>query len=462
MKKPDVRSRSGRIWRKRWSRRERSPRCSSPSGSTATPEARPGSAPATASFSARGDRAGRVDHRPAGRQRAGGAGQQPALQQRQPLDQLRRLPPAGVGARGERSEVGARRIHEDPIVARAEVGLGGVGDDDAHVRDPGPLAELLDLGGALRVDLDARHLAAGSDPLGELGRLDPRARRRGRGRARPGRGSSSATTACDPRDCGTRSPVSTRALTACPALRDDERRVRVEQAAAARAAHLDPGLAQRCRHPLRVAGAKRGLRRLVHRPQQRAGAGGAELVPEHPRQPVGIGERDGGAERRRVVEAAEQRLALGRGAAKDRVHEAGGGPRLRRRAAVATHPRLRELDRLIDGGVVRGRVREADLEQAEPQRGECPGVDRAGAAAGQPGEQGVARPAPLDGAVGEPPALRELAAAELVARSGRAERAVGPRVVLERPPDHLVRGPPRRRDPDSLGAHSSGSGRPRR
>ena len=133
MKKPSVRSRSGRVWRKRGSRREREP-------GMARAEVVGAQRPIACSergdpplVLAHGDRAGRVDERARrAPSAAAAAGQDRRLEPGQPLDQLGRLSPASVGARGERAEIGAGRIHEDAIVAPAEVGARGVRFDHAN------------------------------------------------------------------------------------------------------------------------------------------------------------------------------------------------------------------------------------------------------------------------------------------------------------------------------------------
>ena len=72
------------------------------------------------------NRAGRIDERAAGRERSRSASQYASLKIGEARWVLRILSPAGVGTRGERSQVRARRIHENAIVATAEVGLGRV------------------------------------------------------------------------------------------------------------------------------------------------------------------------------------------------------------------------------------------------------------------------------------------------------------------------------------------------
>src|SRR5215218_763808 len=168
---------------------------------------------------------------------------------------------------------------------------------------------------------------------------------------------------------------------------------------------------------------------------------------------------DGGALRARVVEGGQDVGALGGGAAKQRVHEPGGGPRPAGRRARAPHAGLRQLDRLIDRGVLR-RLREEELVEAEAKRGEGRVVDLAAAAPGEQPDHVIARRPPLDRAVGEPPSLGEIATAELGPRGRGGEGAVGPGTVLERPADHLVGHPPG--DANVAHAASRGTRWPRR
>ena len=122
MKNPVVRSRSGRSCRQRGSSGE----ASSGRGRRG-PRARAPAAPRRRRREQRrdpvlvlaaGDRAGRVDER----RRRGAAPRGRARRIRvldlgQPLDRLRRLAPAGVGARGEGAEVRAGRVEQDPVEA---------------------------------------------------------------------------------------------------------------------------------------------------------------------------------------------------------------------------------------------------------------------------------------------------------------------------------------------------------
>ena len=166
---------------------------------------------------------------------------------------------------------------------------------------------------------------------------------------------------------------------------------------------------------------KRRLRGLVHRRHQQPRLGLAQLRPPHPRQPLGVGVGDRRARRRRVVEAREQLVALGRGAAQQRVDESRSGAGAPVRGAAAPGAVLGELDGLIDGGVVGGLGLE-ELEQAEPQRGERRGVDAAAAPAGEHPHEVVGGAAPLHRAVSQAARLRELARVQLQPRRRRPRR----------------------------------------
>ena len=242
------------------------------------------------------DRAGRVDERAAW-------AQGPAARRRirrwsaaRRSTSLGRLAPARVGPRGERAEVGAGRVHEDPVVARAEsASVASATSTTVTLRAPERGAELGDLGGA------------------RAGRARPRRPRRGRPSARrsrsvlipgpaqrsstcsPGCGSSSSTTACEPRVCGHQlaGRRSRRGHRRRRRRVDDERLGRVEQPAGPGPADLDRRrLAAR---PRAAAGRARSVltRSAVSAgsfiaAMQRAAPRRAELLPPHPRQPLGV------------------------------------------------------------------------------------------------------------------------------------------------------------------------------
>ena len=177
MKNPSVRSRSGRVCRKRGSR---------PSGelgvggaeivgpdrgvvARAAPRAAPRSR-ARRSCRSRRRACPRGCRAPAARAQDG------LLYPSQALDQLGRLPPPCVGPGGERAEIGAGRIHEDPIVAATEVGACSVRFDHPDADDAQPLAELAQLAGPAGVELDGDDLALVSHSGRDRGRLDARRR----------------------------------------------------------------------------------------------------------------------------------------------------------------------------------------------------------------------------------------------------------------------------------------------
>ena len=174
MKKPAVRSRCGSSCRKRPSRRDASRGCAAPRSSALDVRGIARELGGDGLVLAGRDRAGRVDERAARGQRPGRADEQPALQRGEPLARLGRLAPARVGARGERPEIGAGRVQEDPIVARAEVGLAPRRRPRPGAQvDPGAGAELAHLLGPARVDLDRDQLAPVLHPGRDRGRLDP-------------------------------------------------------------------------------------------------------------------------------------------------------------------------------------------------------------------------------------------------------------------------------------------------
>ena len=177
MKNPSVRSRSGRVWRKRESRAEASSGWTAPRSSATHARARASSAAIRSSFSRARDRAGRVDERPAGAQRRGRPREDRLLDRGEALDQLGRLAPAGVGPRGERAEIGAGRIHENAIVAASEVGARGVCLRRTRTRvAPSRPPSSRELARPRGVELDRDDLALVSHPRRDRGGLDPRGR----------------------------------------------------------------------------------------------------------------------------------------------------------------------------------------------------------------------------------------------------------------------------------------------
>ena len=443
MKKPVVRSRSGRSCRQRRSRGEarpgaRAPRSSTSSGGT-SPAARHRAARRSGPRS-RGGRSCRSRRRacrpaaaPARRQ------QRPPLHPRQPLDRPRRLAPAGVGPRGERAEVRAGRVEQDAVEAGRHRQRRRVGLDHGDAAQPEPPR----LGGDLRrpAGSSSTEITSPRSPIRAAiwPVLIPGPAQRSR-TCSPARGSSTSTTAAEPRLCGVSSPASTSAGTASPvrpsrrsppAARAATRRAGPRAWAASRASRSASqhrrGSAPR-RRPASPSPAARCRRRAA------SGRLRAQLLPPHPRQPerrrVGDRGRLGG----RVV--AEQRLAqllaLASGPPQHRVDEPGG---------VGGAGPLDQLDRLVDGGVVGGPVGEEQLVEAEPQAGEHRRVEQPGRTLREALDRGVGGPAPLHGAVGEALRLGALAAPEPAARPPRGRRARCGRRPRRSP------GPPRRRAP---------------
>ncbi len=122
--------------------------------------------------------------------------------------------------------------------------------------------------------------------------------------------------------------------------------------------------------------------------------------------------RQRGISRCGVVEGAQQLPPLAGGAAQHGVDQA------RRRLPPPTGVPLGELDRLVDGGVIRDRVGEQQLEEAEPQGGEGRGVELGDGPVGESLDQVVAGAASLNGAVGEALSLSPLASLKAVALGG--------------------------------------------
>ena len=245
MKKPVVRSRSGRSCRNRRSRGEAQAPVLARRGRRPRPRPRSRTpAAATSSFSAVGDRARRVDERAARRQRPRRAGEDPALK----LGQAAESTPATCASVRQAE----RRACRDPSRARPR----GCDRSQSRGRPPRrrrsrrdvvgarPAAQRLDRGRARRVDLDRPHRPAGPDTGRDLGGLDPWTGAEvedpldpAAGRAPPPRPGSRATGA-------TSSPVSTRAATGAGGAIDDQAVARVEETAVARASDHDPRLAQ--------------------------------------------------------------------------------------------------------------------------------------------------------------------------------------------------------------------------
>ena len=137
-----------------------------------------------------------------------------------------------------------------------------------------------------------------------------------------------------------------------------------------------------------------------------------------------------------VAEIAEQLVPLAHGAAQHGVDQT--------RAATAAAAALRQRDGLIDGRVIGAAAGEEELVEAEAERRPKRRVDALDRAAGEERDEVVGGPAPLHGAVGERLRLRSLATLEPEPAGGRTQGPVGPRVLLEDPPQRLERRPPRR------------------
>ena len=171
------------------------------------------------------------------------------------------------------------------------------------------------------------------------------------------------------------------------------------------------------------------------------GLGGAELLPPHPREPLGVGverpPRPAGVESSiPASSSARSRTARRRTA----LTSPAAAAARRLPASLPRDARLRQLDGLVDGGVVGRRAGLEQLEEAESKRGQHRRVQAVGGPAGEQLDQMVGRAAALDRAVGEPLRLGSLPGVEAVPLGGGRECAVRPRVVLEHPAENLVGG----------------------
>ena len=103
-----------------------------------------------------------------------------------------------------------------------------------------------------------------------------------------------------------------------------------------------------------------------------------------------------------------------------------------------------ELDGLVHRGVARHAVEEGELEGAEPQGCAHGRVETPQRATADRLDRMVERAGPLHGAVRELPGKRPVAVVEPGRRG--PQRAIGVRLVLEHPPDHVERRGARGRD----------------
>ena len=120
--------------------------------------------------------------------------------------------------------------------------------------------------------------------------------------------------------------------------------------------------------------------------------------------------------------------------------------RAARRSTALTRPApprelgLGELDGLPDRRVGGHAVEVGELERAEPQRGHHGGFEAVERAVRERLDDVVERGAALDGAVRQPGREPEVASVELEPLGLAAEGAIGPRGVLENPPQDGVSG----------------------
>ena len=178
-------------------------------------------------------------------------------------------------------------------------------------------------------------------------------------------------------------------------------------------------------HDQRV-GAQRQLRRLVVRPHQRPRLVRAELLPPHPREPLRVRVQDRRRLGRGVVELREQARGLPGRPPQHGVHE-----------APAPAVRLRQLDRLVDGGVRRDGVQIEQLEEPQPERRDNRRIELRQLAFGQRLGDVIERRAALDRPERQP--RRQRAVAGVEPRRLGVERAVRVGVLLECPAHDRVR-----------------------
>ena len=366
------------------------------------------------------DRARRVHERAAGSERVGPRAQDRALRAREPLGLVGGLAPAGVGAAGERAEVGARRVDEHAVV-------GAAGSWARRRPRRGPSTQVAPILARGRAAARPRARGGARRPRARRGRPSARrdgsscrrARRTGRARARRARGASRRATAIAARDCGMNrpsrhsgAPWASNGSIERPAPRAGRARARVSTGS-------------------RCASSAAAIRSVLARSAASAGSLSAAIsaravsapnvLPPQPRDPLGVRVAQRGLLRCAVRERVDQRRRLARGAAQHRVDEPRAAPRLR----------LGELDRLPHRGVVGHAIEVDELEDPEPQRrddGRLQAVERA---AGERLDDVVQRGPALDGAVGEPGREGEVARVEPEPLGLAAERPIGPRAVLE-------------------------------
>ncbi len=168
--------------------------------------------------------------------------------------------------------------------------------------------------------------------------------------------------------------------------------------------------------------------------------------------------RDRSGVRRFVGEGLQKLVALADSSPENSVHQAAGARGTPRPAAL--HPSFRQLDRAVNRSVI-GAFGEEDLEEPQPQGRHHRSVQPAGPAARKLARQMIARPPPLHGPVSEALGLSALAPLQGVPPGRGRKRPVGPRVVLEHPPQDLEGSPARRRRRRAQEANR-GEGLPRR
>jgi hypothetical protein len=323
--------------------------------------------------------------------------------------------PRRVRARGERAEVRARRVDQDPVVRSPLVDGGGVlgADGDvggAHARRRAPQGL-----GPAGVALDRDDLAVTAHQSRQVGGL------------RAGRGAQvqDALTRLrveQPPDGLGRARLR-HELAGLPA-RVPERVERAVEDECLREV-LDAARAELLRQPAGLGAqgvdAQRRLGGRVAGGEEAARGVRPERLPPEPGDPLGMGVRVG---RVRGCVIGQLRQPRGRLAGRPPQHRV---DQLR----PAGRPALGELDGLPDGRVRRDLVHVDDLEEAEPQRSPRRPIEAIRRPPRKGLDQPVERPLALHRAVDQCGAERVLARIEQGPLGLGVERAIGPRVLLE-------------------------------
>ena len=348
---------------------------------------------------------------PPGRSSRGGA-EQARPGPRPALDRPRRLAPAGIGPRGEGAEVRAGRVEEDAVEARRQPSSAASASITVTLRRPSAPRLRGDFGRALGIELDRDHLAAVAHPGRDLAALDPRA------------GAEVEDVLARARvehlDHRGRAAALRRQLAGLDQRRDGSP-VRPSTTIDSGAASGQVGPRRRAPRPrpraaAPGAAARRSARRSVDRAsrprparcRRRAGTG----RPRLPARCHHIRASQSGAEWATAAASGVESSPSSDSAARSRSRAARRSTALTRPDGMGGAGRLDQLDRLVDRGVVGGRVGEQQLVEAEAQRGEHRRIEQPRSSARRAADRRVGGAAALHGAVGEALGLGALAPLE--------------------------------------------------